>query len=64
VLKAGLPMSVHQLPVNGEDLKHLGLSGAAIGDMLTRLHENVLQRKCPCEHDTLLAFAEKLIDKK
>ena len=64
VLKAGLPMSVHQLPVNGEDLKHLGLSGAAIGDMLTRLHENVLQRKCPCEHDTLLAFAEKFIGKK
>ena len=57
-----LPLSIHQLPVNGRDLKRLRLSGAAIGDMLTRLHEAVLRRECACEREALLALARKHIE--
>ena len=61
-LQAGLPLSVRLLPINGEDLKHLGFSGSAIGDILARLHEGVLRRRYPCEREALLALARDFFE--
>ena len=43
VLAASLPLKANALPVHGEDMKALGLSGPAIGKTLNALHEKVLR---------------------
>ena len=60
-LKEGIPLSLSLLPVNGRDLKRLGLHGAQIGDMLTRLHEAVLRGQCSCEREAMMMLAKELL---
>ena len=63
-LQEGMPLSLSLLPVNGRDLKRLGLRGAEIGDMLIHLHEAVLRGQCPCEREMLLILAKELLYQK
>ena len=60
VLAASLPLKANALPVHGEDMKALGLSGPAIGKMLNALHEKVLRGEIACERDALMEEARKL----
>ena len=50
--------SLKDLAVNGHDLMALGFSGKAIGEMLNRLLENVLDEELPNEREPLLEYAE------
>ena len=63
-LQEGMPLSLSLLPVNGRDLKRLGLRGAEIGDMLIHLHEAVLRGQCPCEREMLLILTKELLYQK
>jgi len=47
------------LAVKGNDLMDLGFSGKAIGTMLNRLLEQVLEENLPNDRQALLAWAEK-----
>ena len=60
VLAASLPLKANALPVHGEDMKALGLSGPAIGKTLNALHEKVLRGEIACERDALMEEARKL----
>lgn len=54
--------SLKQLAVNGRDMMDLGLSGPAIGQMLQRLLDQVLEEKLPNDRETLLEWAEEQND--
>ena len=56
---AGLPMHLRELPVNGDDLKALGLAGEQIGNTLETLHCMVLRGELPCDRVALLAWARR-----
>lgn len=49
--------SLQQLAVDGRDMMALGLSGRAIGEMLQRLLDRVIQERLPNEKTALLDFA-------
>ena len=51
-------LSIRDLAVNGSDLMDLGLQGRAIGEMLSRLLENVLDEELPNEREPLLEYAK------
>lgn len=51
-------MSLKQLAVSGDDLLAIGIpQGKAVGQMLNRLLEAVMDGSLPNEHDALLAYA-------
>ena len=52
-------LSLKDLAVKGNDLMALGFSGKAIGTMLNRLLEQVLEENLPNEKPALLAWAEQ-----
>ena len=52
-------LSIRDLAVNGHDLMTLGFTGKAIGEMLNRLLENVMEENLPNEKEALLKFAKK-----
>ena len=51
--------SLKQLAVNGRDMMALGLSGPAVGRMLQRLLEQVLEERLPNEREALLRWARE-----
>lgn len=51
-------LSLKDLAVKGNDLMALGFSGKAIGQMLDRLLEQVLEEKLPNDREVLLSWAE------
>ena len=51
--------SLKQLAVNGHDMMALGLRGSAIGAMLSRLLEQVLEERLPNEREALLHWARE-----
>lgn len=51
--------SLKQLAVNGHDVMALGLRGSAVGDMLRRLLEQVLEERLPNEREVLLNWARE-----
>ena len=51
--------SLKQLAVDGRDMMALGLSGPAIGQMLQRLLEQVLEEKLPNDREILLQWAQE-----
>ena len=53
--------SLKQLAVDGRDMMALGLSGPAIGQMLQRLLEQVLEEKLPNDREILLQWAQEKI---
>ena len=55
--------SLKQLAVKGGDMMALGLRGPAIGDMLQRLLEKVLEESLPNEREPLLAWAKQYMEK-
>ena len=59
ILLAGDCCTVGQLAVRGEDLKQLGFSGAAIGQMLQKLLLAVVTDQIANEKDALLHLAQK-----
>lgn len=52
-------LSLRQLAVDGNDLRPLSCSGAAIGQKLTALAEDVLRGVCPNDRAALLARAKR-----
>jgi len=56
--------SLRQLAVNGHDMMALGMSGKAIGEMLQRLLDRVIQEQLPNERMALLDFVRRQCDKK
>lgn len=57
VLRQDSCLSLRQLAVNGRDMQALGLSGAAIGEMLRRLLDAVLDEPEKNDRETLLRLA-------
>ena len=57
-LADGLPLRLRELPISGDDLKALGLSGPAIGQTLNALHRQVLRGELPCDREQLLLAAK------
>ena len=53
-------LKISQLAVNGNDLKAIGVSGRATGDMLKALLNEVALNGAVNERDTLLALAKRL----
>ena len=51
-------LSLKDLAVKGNDLMALGFSGKAIGEMLNRLLEQVLEENLPNDRESLLVWAE------
>ena len=64
LLAADECFSLRQLAVNGRDVTALGLSGPAVGRMLARLLEEVLEERLPNEKTALLHWAADEISKK
>lgn len=50
-------LTLKDLAVNGRDMMRLGLEGRAVGAMLNRLLELVLDERLPNEKEALLAYA-------
>jgi len=53
--------SLKQLAVKGGDLTAMGLSGPAVGQMLRRLLDEVLEERLPNDRGALLDYARQLI---
>lgn len=52
-------LGLRDLAVNGNDMMHIGFSGRAIGQMLNRLLDQVLEEVLPNERQALLDWAER-----
>ncbi len=57
LLAEGACFSLKQLAVNGRDMMELGLAGPAVGRMLHRLLDRVLEEKLPNDREMLLRWA-------
>ena len=55
----GVPFSLKQLAVKGDDLLALGLSGRAVGEALNTLLDQVVEGKMPNDKGLLLLYAEE-----
>lgn len=62
VLAADACFSLKQLAVKGGDLTALGLTGPAVGQMLGRLLDEVVEERLPNDRETLLAYAKQLME--
>lgn len=60
-VKKKLPMTVHDLPITGNDLLALGLKGPAIGQTLTELQRMALRGELACEREAMLAWVRERI---
>ena len=60
-LERGLPYRLSDLAVCGNDIKALGVSGRAVGELLSSLLEAVISGKTENTHDALLAYAKAKI---
>lgn len=60
-LTDGIPYKISELAVCGNDLIALGLSGEAIGKMLSRLLSEVIEERLHNEREALLSFVTKSI---
>ncbi|MBR1591878.1 MAG: HD domain-containing protein [Ruminococcus sp.] len=52
-------MHISQLEINGNDLKNLGFSGRAVGDMLGELLDNIIEGRLENQRDLLLEYASR-----
>ncbi len=60
VASTNTPAHIGELNIRGNDLLPLGLSGVALGAVLSHLFEAVLSHQVENEHDALLALARKI----
>ena len=58
--KENLPMTVHELQINGNDLLALGFKGKEIKDVLSALHDSVIEGRTANENAALKEAANKL----
>ncbi len=63
VLAADACFSLKQLAIKGGDLTNIGLSGPAVGRMLSRLLDEVVEERLPNNRGVLLDYARDLMER-
>ena len=60
IIKNNLCCTISQLEISGKDLTELGISGKKVGEIISRLLEEVIRDAIPNEYNALIIKAQEL----